>query len=178
MIVKSMREEQFFLFSRMKRHVLQFAPRDARDVRRRVPVARSSGESPLRAVIVARALASRPSRPLPVPHERSSPPTTSSLIIVYPSMCSRHPQAPALRARASLARRAVRPRGFFTVRAAAAPPCECEIEGDSRVAKVNGKDVSAAALRDVSVMDRRGATTNLGEQIGDKGVLVLLRHLG
>jgi hypothetical protein len=30
----------------------------------------------------------------------------------------------------------------------------------------------------VSVMDRRGATTNLGEQIGDKGVLVLLRHLG
>jgi hypothetical protein len=43
------------LFSRMKRHVLQFAPRDARDVRRRVPVARSSGESPIRAVIVARA---------------------------------------------------------------------------------------------------------------------------
>lgn len=86
--------------------------------------------------------------------------------------------APALRARASLARRAVRPRGFFTVRAAAAPPCECEIDGDSRVAKVNGKDVSAAALRAVSVMDRRGATTNLGEQIGDKGVLVLLRHLG
>ena len=81
----------------------------------------------------------------------------------------------ALRARASLARRAVRPRGFFTVRAAAAPPCECEIEGDSRVAKVNGKDVSAAALRNVSVMDRRGATINLGEQIGDKGVLVLLR---
>ena len=59
MIVKSMREEQLssdpLLFSRMKRHVLQFAPRDARDVRRRVPVARSSGESPLRAVIVARA---------------------------------------------------------------------------------------------------------------------------
>ena len=65
-----------------------------------------------------------------------------------------------------------------TVTNAAAPPCECEIDGDSRVAKVNGKDVSAAALRDVSVMDRRGATTNLGEQIGDKGVLVLLRHLG
>ena len=43
---------------------------------------------------------------------------------------------------------------------------------------MNGKDVSAAALRDVSVMDRRGDTTNLGEQIGDKGVLVLLRHLG
>lgn len=170
-----MREEQLssdppFIFS-------DEAPRvavcDARDVRRRVPVARSSGESPLRAVIVARALASRPSRPLPVPHERSSPPIH---VVSYPSL--NHPQAPALRARASLARRAVRPRGFFTVRAAAAPPCECEIDGDSRVAKVNGKDVSAAALRAVSVMDRRGATTNLGEQIGDKGVLVLLRHLG
>ena len=78
---------------------------------------------------------------------------------------------------ASVARRGVRPQNFFTVRAAA-PPCECEIEGETRVAKVNGKDVSAAALRAVSVMDRRGGMTNLGEQIGDKGVLVLLRHLG
>ena len=52
------------------------------------------------------------------------------------------------------------------------------VESETRVAKVNGKDVSAAALRGVSVMDRRGGTTNLGEQIGDKGVLVLLRHLG
>ena len=91
--------------------------------------------------------------------------------------CLPPPQAPALRPRASVARRGVRPQNFFTVRAAA-PPCECEIEGETRVAKVNGKDVSAAALRAVSVMDRRGGTTNLGEQIGDQGVLVLLRHLG
>ena len=87
------------------------------------------------------------------------------------------PQATALRPSASVARRGVRPQNFFTVRAAA-PPCECEIEGETRVAKVNGKDVSAAALRAVPVMDRRGGTTNLGEHIGDKGVLVLLRHLG
>ena len=175
MIVKSMREEQSLtrlLFSRMKRHVLQFATlvmsAAACQSLARVVSHRSAPSSSR-----AGALASRPSRPLPVPHERSSPPIH---VVSYPSLL--HPQAPALRARASLARRAVRPRGFFTVRAAAAPPCECEIEGDSRVAKVNGKDVSAAALRDVSVMDRRGATTNLGEQIGDKGVLVLLRHLG
>lgn len=47
-----------------------------------------------------------------------------------------------------------------------------------RVATVNGKTVSAAALRAVDVLSPSGATVTLGDEVGAKGVLVLLRHLG
>ena len=61
-------------------------------------------------------------------------------------------------------------------------PCdlvECGAEfADARVATVNGKTVSAAALRAVDVLSPSGATVTLGDEVGAKGVLVLLRHLG
>jgi hypothetical protein len=61
-------------------------------------------------------------------------------------------------------------------------PCElveCGADfANARAATVNGKTVRAAALRAVDVLSPSGATVTLGDEVGPKGVLVLLRHLG
>ena len=88
------------------------------------------------------------------------------------------PQAPpAARPRASRsARRAV-------TRAAVSAPCElvecgADFETSERAATVNGKTVRAASLRAVDVLTPSGKTVTLGDEVGQKGVVVLLRHLG
>jgi hypothetical protein len=44
---------------------------------------------------------------------------------------------------------------------------------------VNGRTVTASALRAVSVLSPRGERVRVGDAVGDgRGVLVLLRHLG
>lgn len=102
--------------------------------------------------------------------------TSQTFLTLRPSAPSHPLQAPpAARPRSSRARPAV-------TRAAVSAPCdlvECGAEfADVRVATVNGKTVSAAALRAVDVLSPSGATVTLGDEVGAKGVLVLLRHLG
>jgi hypothetical protein len=79
-------------------------------------------------------------------------------------------------ARVEDARRAV-------TRAAVSAPCElveCDADFDTseRAATVNGKTVRAASLRAVDVLRPSGQTVTLGDEVGQKGVVVLLRHLG
>ena len=108
-----------------------------------------------------------------VASKRTPSPT---LLTLRPSAPSHPPKAPpAARPRASRARRAV-------TRAAVSAPCElveCGADfANARAATVNGKTVRAAALRAVDVLSPSGATVTLGDEVGPKGVLVLLRHLG
>ena len=72
-------------------------------------------------------------------------------------------RSPAFRAPSRRApRRRVRARGHGRVRTA-----------------VNGRAVTASALRAVSVLSPRGERVRVGDAVGDgRGVLVLLRHLG
>ena len=102
--------------------------------------------------------------------------TIHTLLTLRPSASSRSPKAPPVaRPRASRVRPAV-------TRAAASAPCElveCGADfSNARAATVNGKTVSAAALRAVDVLSPSGTTVTLGDEVGAKGVLVLLRHLG
>ncbi len=53
-----------------------------------------------------------------------------------------------------------------------------DFENSERAATVNGKTVRAASLRAVDVLGPSGQTVTLGDEVGQKGVVVLLRHLG
>jgi hypothetical protein len=56
--------------------------------------------------------------------------------------------------------------------------CGADFETSERAATVNGKTVRAASLRAVDVLTPSGQTVTLGDEVGQKGVVVLLRHLG
>ena len=100
-------------------------------------------------------------------------------------MASSLVRVPAVFTRSAGAARASR--SFSTVTRAGglrpivrAGDCECSspTDGTARFAKVNGKEVSAPALRSLSLLDVDGARVTLGDKMAPGAVVVFLRHLG
>ena len=122
---------------------------------------------------------------------RRVPPLPRLFVVLTPRSASSDRSAPSV-SRKTQASPAARPRfgasrsakRAIPPRAAASAPCElvaCEADfagTAATAANVNGKIVLASALRAVNVTSSSGSVASLGSIVGDKGVLVLLRHLG
>ncbi|KAJ1398563.1 hypothetical protein B484DRAFT_406610, partial [Ochromonadaceae sp. CCMP2298] len=49
--------------------------------------------------------------------------------------------------------------------------------GVGQVQTLNGKEISTSVLREIELLDYQGNAKKVGELMGDKSVVVFLRHL-